>query len=71
MYTTTPPFPQAHSTPTFANPQQVAMLASIMNNPQFMLAYNKVQELKVEFYSENKELSQCLDKYCEVGHSVS
>jgi hypothetical protein len=42
-----------------------------MNNPQFMLAYSKVQELKVEFYSENKEPSQCLDKCCEVGHSAS
>ncbi len=59
MYTTTPSFPQAQSTPTFATPQQVAILASIMNNPQFMLVYNKVQELKVEFYSENKEPSQC------------
>ena len=71
MYTATPPFPQAHSTPTFATPRQLAILASIVDNPQFMLAYSKVQELKVEFYSENKELSQCLDLYCEVGYFVS
>jgi hypothetical protein len=49
MYTTTPSFPQAQSAPTFATPQQVAILASIMNNLQFMLAYSKIQELKVEF----------------------